>query len=445
MLPPKKIPDPSTAQLRFRLPITSALVAGAMASTINFAFSADLPKPSEHSPSANLKIVVALPQPEGTVSLGIFNTAGKIVKILAAEQEISSLKSNLNGVEFLWDCTGEKGLPVQGSNYKAKGFLVSDLSTQGEAFHGNDWATDPEPKRPTAITGLRFEDGVFVISLKDVSGAAFATAHPIASEKPSAPLATSPQSSTPTPTLSPADRPVPEPKEELGLQAAAMDATQWRIEDGKAMLKTVDGIPLRQIKNLPGEPVPIAVAAAPNAPIVALLEQSRDRTRVRILRFRPLPGEKWKPAINPVTKTAVTDTGVNIWQTLFEHQILNTESQATAAKWLPALKKAPPSGKIKVPLTPSSIDTNQTPSAEVMASFDDEGLQLRSADGLLLRRITSTPGIKWACIAVDPADRTKLRMFQSDGAVIEEFSLPLPLSATPLDAGTFTPPASAKK
>jgi hypothetical protein len=146
-----------------------------------------------------------------------------------------------------------------------------------------------------------------------------------------------------------------------------------------------------------------------------------------------------------VTKTAVTDTGVNIWQTLFEHQILNTETQAAAAKWLPALKKAPPSGKLKVPLTPSSIDTNQTPSAEVIASFDDEGLQLRSADGLLLRRITSTPGIKWACLAVDPADRTKLRMFQSDGAVIEEFSLPLPLSATPLDAGTFTPPTSVKK
>jgi hypothetical protein len=36
-------------------------------------------------------------------------------------------------------------------------------------------------------------------------------------------------------------------------------------------------------------------------------------------------------------------------------------------------------------------------------------------------------------------------MYQSDGAVIEEFSLPLPLAATPLDAGSFTPPGNAKK
>lgn len=403
------------------------------------AYSADTPKP-ERLPSGNLKLVVALPQPEGTLSLGIFNAAGKIVKTLASEQEVSSLKSHLNGVELLWDGTGEKGLPVQGSTYRAKGFLVGDLSTQGEAFHGNDWATDPEPKRPKSITGLRFQDGVFVISLKDAAGTAFVTTHPLVTEK------TTPSSPTPDPTAPVLARPpTPEPKEEFGIQCQAMDSTQWRIEDGKAMLKTADGIPLRQIKNLPGEPVPIAVAAAPDAPVVALVEQSRDRTRVRILRFRPLPGEKWKPTINPATKTAVTDTGVNIWQTIFEHQIINTESQSAAAKWLPSLKKAPASGKIKVPLTASSIDTNQNPSAEVAASFDDEGLQLRSADGLLLRRITSTVGIKWTCLAIDSADRSKLLLFQSDGAVIEEFSLPLPLAATPLDAGSFAPPTAIKK
>ena len=444
MLPPSQISDKPTALRRSPHPIVSALIAGTMCLALPPAHSADAPKTAERPPPPPLKIVVALPQPEGTLSLGIFNAAGKIVKTLATEQEISSLKSNLNGIELLWDCTGEKGLPVTGSNYRAKGFLVSDLSTQGEAFHGNDWATDAEPKRPASITGLRFEDGAFVISLKDASGNAFATTHPLPAEKPPIPAAPAPASQD-TATPLPATRPPAEPKDELGLQSRAMDATQWQIEDGKAMLKTVDGIPLRQIKNLPGEPIPIAVAAAPNAPVVALLEQSRDRTRVRILRFRPLPGEKWKPTINPITKTAVTDTGVNIWQTLFEHQILATESQSAAAKWLPALKKAPASGKLKVPLTPSSIDSNQSPSTEVVASFDDDGLQLRSADGLLLRRITSTPGIKWACLAIDAMDRSKLRMFQSDGAVIEEFSLPLPLAATPLDAGSFTPPANAKK
>lgn len=444
MLPPLQIPDEPTALRRSPHPIVSALIAGTLCFALPPAHSADAPKTAERPPPPPLKIVVALPQPEGTLSLGVFNAAGKIVKTLATEQEISSLKSNLNGIELLWDCTGEKGLPVTGSNYRAKGFLVSDLSTQGEAFHGNDWATDAEPKRPASITGLRFEDGAFVISLKDASGNAFTTTHPLPAEKPPIPATPGPASQD-TATPLPATRPPAEPKDELGLQSRAMDATQWQIEDGKAMLKTADGIPLRQIKNLPGEPIPIAVAAAPNAPVVALLEQSRDRTRVRILRFRPLPGEKWKPTINPITKTAVTDTGVNIWQTLFEHQILATESQSAAAKWLPALKKAPASGKLKVPLTPSSIDSNQSPSTEVVASFDDDGLQLRSADGLLLRRITSTPGIKWACLAIDAMDRSKLRMFQSDGAVIEEFSLPLPLAATPLDAGSFTPPANAKK
>jgi hypothetical protein len=442
MLPDRpKIVDIATARLRSLAPIVPALIAVTMGGVTAAETSTNPPKTEDRPPSVNLKVVVALPQPEGTLSLAIFNAAGKIVKTLASEQEISSLKSNLNGVELLWDCTGEKGLPVQGSNYKAKGFLVSDLNAQGEAFHGNDWATDSDPKRPTTITGLRFEEGHFVISLKDASGAPLATTFTATVEKTPTPLGLPSQDPTPTP---PTARPTPQPQEGFALQSPAMDATQWRIEEGKAILKT-DGSPIRQIKNLPGEPMPIAVAAAPNAPVVALLEQSRDRTRVRVLRFRPLPGEKWNPIANSTNKTAPADTGVNIWQTLFEHQIQNAESQTAAAKWLPILKKAPSSGKIKVPLTPSSIDTNQNPSTEVVASFDAEGLQLRSADGLLLRRITSTPEIKWACLAIDPVDRSKLLMFQSDGAVIEEFSLPLPLAATLLDAGSFTPPANTKK
>ncbi len=409
------------------------------------AFGESDPIPASESAKTNpprAKITVALPEPEGTLSIGIFNSAGKIVKPLTSEKEISSLKSTLNGIELFWDYTGEKGLPVSGSNYRAKGFLVSDLNAQGEAFHGNDWATDPDPKRPTTIIGLHFQDGAFVASFKDPAGQSFAVSYPISSDKPQT-IPSAPNE--PPADQAPTPRPTPIPKTELKTEASAMDSTQWHIEGGKALLKTLDGTPLRQIKNLPSEPTPIAVAAAPDAPIVGLVEQSKDRTRLRILRFRPLPGEKWKPLIDPVTKAATTDTGVNIWQTLVEHQMQNCDSQASASKWLPILKKAPSSGRIKVPLTPSAIDNDQKPTAEVVASFDQEGLQLRSADGLLIRSITSTTGIRWACLAMPTNDRTRLLMFQSDGAVIEEFSIPLPLAAIPLDAGTFSPPAQQKK
>jgi hypothetical protein len=74
--------------------------------------------------------------------------------------------------------------------------------------------------------------------------------------------------------------------------------------------------------------------------------------------------------------------------------------------------------------------------AHVTVGFNEHGSFLQTTDGLPLRRITETPQLKWVVIGHEGSGK-QLTIFQSDGAVVEEFKARRLAGMMAFDAGDY--------
>ena len=92
--------------------------------------------------------------------------------------------------------------------------------------------------------------------------------------------------------------------------------------------------------------------------------------------------------------------------------------------------------KFTVRLLPNQLVRNASPSVDVTVGFDAKGSFLRTFDGLALKRITETPGLKWVAMMREPEGKA-VTIFQSDGAVVEEFKARKLANMMAFDAGEY--------
>ena len=92
--------------------------------------------------------------------------------------------------------------------------------------------------------------------------------------------------------------------------------------------------------------------------------------------------------------------------------------------------------KINVRLLPNQLVRNAITSVDVGVAADATGSFLRTADGLPLKRITETPGLKWVAMMKESAGKA-VTIFQSDGAVVEEFKARKLANMMAFDAGDY--------
>jgi hypothetical protein len=169
----------------------------------------------------------------------------------------------------------------------------------------------------------------------------------------------------------------------------------------------------------------VAIAAATDRDEIFLLEQDTSQTRVRGLRLKE-------------TKADADGKAVSEWGVFFSKAIHVQESFAQVA---PLLGRAAPKPeeKVRVALMANELLQVAPAALQVVVVFDEKGSFLRSIDGLPLRRLTGTPSLKWATLAREGDGA--LSLFQSDGAVTEEFRLRKLDQMMAFDAGEydFTP------
>ena len=94
------------------------------------------------------------PSAEGTVSLGIYDNAGKLVRVLCDEWPIANFSAGLNGLSTEWDGKDSDGQPVAAGAYTARGFHMGDVAVDGEAFHFNDWITTEDAPRIVSVGAI---------------------------------------------------------------------------------------------------------------------------------------------------------------------------------------------------------------------------------------------------------------------------------------------------
>jgi hypothetical protein len=108
------------------------------------------------APPDTQEIAFAVPG-QGLITLGVFNKAGKLVRILHAMDGEEAFRIGLNGYITQWDGRDEAGQKVPAGRYFVRGYLIGDLTVEGEAFHFNDWVSSSESPMPR-----RMEDFVML-------------------------------------------------------------------------------------------------------------------------------------------------------------------------------------------------------------------------------------------------------------------------------------------
>lgn len=113
-----------------------------------------------------------------------------------------------------------------------------------------------------------------------------------------------------------------------------------------------------------------------------------------------------------------------------------TLEQAAPQLLLPGGKPFLPQKMLKLVLVGNPLEQDRSGGAEVSVGFDATGSWLQLSSGLPLKRISTTPHLKWAALARESSDT--LTLFQSDGATIEHYTVGKVSHMMAFDCGDFT-------
>lgn len=109
---------------------------------------------------ADVTVGFAVPD-DGRVTLGVFDTSGRLVRILHRLAPQEDFRVGLNGLLTVWDGKNDAGETVVPGRYHVRGYLVGEaVAVAGEEFLFNDFAGDKGFPGLVRILGIsRLENG----------------------------------------------------------------------------------------------------------------------------------------------------------------------------------------------------------------------------------------------------------------------------------------------
>lgn len=116
-------------------------------------------------PTDQVSVELAPPPLDGTVSIGVFDSTGKCIRVLYKSADSDSIPSALNGFLITWDGKTDAGTSAAKGEYEIRGVTVGDVTAEGEAYHFNDWINSDEPAfSPTSTKLVKlFDNGDFLV------------------------------------------------------------------------------------------------------------------------------------------------------------------------------------------------------------------------------------------------------------------------------------------
>jgi hypothetical protein len=187
---------------------------------------------------------------------------------------------------------------------------------------------------------------------------------------------------------------------------------------------TLDGEFRRRLAIDPAEPAPRRIFASRTSDLIFLIEEQPGLQRVRGLALEAAPAESSKEAA-PATST---------WKTVLTKSIVASDSFPAIAGRLGRILPFIPRDKFAINLLPNPLLRDTLTTVNVTIGLGPTGSFLKTLDGLPLRRITEAPFLKWAVIGQEGSGK-QLTIFQSDGAVVEEFKAHKLANMMAFDAG----------
>ncbi len=442
-----------------------------------FAFTALAADPA---PSA-VHITFLPPPLDGTLSLGIYDKAGKLVRALHREATEKDFTVGLNGFITSWDGKDDASHPMPAGKYFARGYAVGELAVEGIAMHGNDWITNDDSPRIRALSGIEkitagptlfllaeVADGTLRHIRVEANGTAHVTGEEVAigeqhfRSSEAGPLAPDGPVVAADPELAEPARLAGEPvrgfvrrgDDELaggfnhlvvrhgGKWALVVlpdgataqnfclgrDRSVWLVvgfgDHSEVLQLGPDNEVLRRLQLPAGTPPPEQIHASEDLDAIAIRDRSGDRQRVTLLEL-----------VSPAESHPTGETPVSVWKTDFVKSIDASDTFSQVTGKLGREKPFIPEPKIRVRLLPNELLKGAKTELDVEVAIDREGAYLQASDGLLLKRITETPHLKWAVMGHEGGKT--ITIFQSDGAVVEEFKARKLANMMAFDAGEY--------
>jgi len=367
------------------------------------------PGPTPTPPTRSVRISFLPPPLDGTISLGIYDAKGKLVRVLHREADINEFNIGTDALSTTWDGKDDAGGSAPPGKYSAHGFVVGDLKIEGVGFFFNDFVTSDDSPRVRHISKVRLQDNELHLAA-DLLGDERATL--VCDAKQGSFLRTLPPDD-PSPCK---ERTPPPDVVQVTDCDLGMNGTLWLIdnlESGahreiKQLSKTHEL--LRRMAIAEGEPQPQAIAASTTEDRIFLVEEG-PQSMVNRVRALSLAGSKTDDA-----NGAVSD-----WKTDFERKIVEHKNFSIEnGKPTPTnpTNKTPPE-KMSVKLQPNPLLADARVTVELAVGLDEDGSFLKAGDGLPLCSISETPKLTRALLASHGS--SALDVFQDDGAVVEQF------------------------
>lgn len=345
------------------------------------------------SPSRNIRISFVPPPLDGTISLGVYDAKGKLVRVLFREADINEFTIGNDALTTNWDGKNDAGENVPPGKYTAHGFVVGDLKIEGVGFFFNDWITSADGPRFSKIRSLGMRDENLLLTVDLVPPGAGHVLYDFSDK-----------------SLNLKDTDSDTAGSSAGSSVPGPNGTRWVIEGAEVKQLSATGEFLRRLPVSPNEPQPKALAASTAQDRIFLLEENDSGQRVRGLSLAATKKEG--------AEQAVSEWKVDFEKSIVLHPNFSVDNGKPVAAPAP-LARVPETVKVKLLANPLLNDDRVT--VEMAVGTDADGSFIKTMDGLPLCTISETQELKRAVLILNGANT--IDVFQDDGAVVEQFRI----------------------
>ncbi len=353
------------------------------------------------SPARNVRISFVPPPIEGTISLGIYDPSGKLVRVLHRESETDDFTIGHDALTAEWDGKNDVGEDLPAGKYYARGYAVGSLGVEGVDFFFNDWVDDENSPHIKRINELAFMADGLRLDAELASGEHARFFYDFVHDTLAIDSAESGHSNTPM----------------------SKDGTRWVIAGSEIQQLSPTNEILRHLAYSPGDPQPKAIVASDREDKIFVLEENQNRQRVRGLTLI-------KTTTDTANQQTISDWKVDLQKDIVAHKDF---SLADGKPVVTGGQTAPE--KLTLRLQPNPLKRDKPGSVEVAVGFDKDGSFLKTTDGLPLRTISDTPHLIRALLVANGAKA--IDVFQDDGAVVEQFRISNVDQMMAFDCGDF--------
>ena len=383
---------------------TMAIAALLFFASICGALAQESPPPTPSptpSPARSVRISFVPPPIEGTISLGIYDSGGKLVRVLHRESETDDFTIGHDALIAEWDGKDDAEQDLPAGKYSARGYRVGTLAVEGIDYFFNDWVTDENSPHLKHIDNLSVAGTNLRLTTELASGERVEILYDPVTE-----AVTRTESASP-----PVDG------------ASGKDNTRWIIGNAEVEQLSPANEILRRLAYQPSDPQPKAIAASDREDKIFVLEENELLQQVRGL------------TLLETKMDAEKQQNVSDWKIDFEKKIVAHKDFSLENGTPVATGGKPTPEKITLRLCPNPLKRDKPGSVEVAVGFDQDGSYLKTSDGLPLRTISDTPNLSRALLILH-GDKA-IDVFQDDSAVVEQYRISGVDQMMAFDCGSF--------